>query len=73
MQQYFRVPARLGDHVLFQWAGEDVFIGQDVRDAYAASSPDAKVELYPTSDHEFRDSARVDRLAWLREHLSIAG
>ena len=63
--------ARLGDHVLFQWAGEDVFIGQDVRDAYAASSPDAKVELYPTSDHEFRDSARVARIAFLGAQLGL--
>ena len=63
--------ARLGDHVLFQWAGEDVFIGQDVRDAYAASSPDAKVELYPTSDHEFRDSARVARIAFLEAQLGL--
>ena len=65
--------ARLGDRVLFQWAEDDFFIGQDVRDAYAASSPDADVKLYPNQDHEFRDSARVDRLAFLREHLGVAG
>ena len=63
--------ARLGDHVLFQWAGKDIFIGPDVRDAYAASSPDAKVELYPTSDHEFRDSARVARIAFLEAQLGL--
>ena len=57
--------ARLGDQVFIQWAGDDFFIGQDVRDAYAASSPDADVKLYPNQDHEFRDSARVDRLAFL--------
>ena len=65
--------ARLGDRVFFQWAEDDFFIGQDVRDAYAASSPDADVKLYPNQDHEFRDSARVDRLAFLREQLGIAG
>ena len=43
------------------------------RDAYAASSPDAVTKLYPRQDHEFRDSARVDRLDWLRSHLRIAG
>ena len=59
--------ARLGDRVFFQWAEDDSFIGQDVRDAYAASSPDADVTLYPNQDHEFRDSARVDRLTFLRE------
>ena len=61
--------ARLGDRVLFQWAGEDFFIGQDVRDAYAASSPDADVKLYEGSDHEFRDDARVDRIAFLEAQL----
>jgi pimeloyl-ACP methyl ester carboxylesterase len=65
--------ARLGDQVYFQWAGDDFFIGQDVRDAYAASSPAAITKLYPNQDLEFRDSARVDRLAWLRDHLHIAG
>jgi hypothetical protein len=63
--------ARLGDHVFFQWAGEDFFIGQDVRDAYAASSPDAQVKLYEREDHEFRDDARVDRLAFLRVQLGV--
>ena len=63
--------ARLGDHVLFQWAGRDVFIGQDVRDAYAASSPDAQVDFYERSDHEFRDDARVDRLAFLESQLGL--
>lgn len=63
--------ARLGDHVLFQWAGKDVFIGPDVRDAYAASSPDADVILYDNADHEFRDAARVDRLAFLTERLGL--
>ena len=63
--------ARLGEQVFIQWAGEDSFIGQDVRDAYAASSPDAVTELYPGQDHEFRDSARVDRLVWLRDHLGV--
>jgi dienelactone hydrolase len=63
--------ARLGDHVLFQWAGEDFFIGQEVRDAYAASSPDAQVKLYDRSDHELTDAARLDRLAFLRDQLHL--
>ena len=63
--------ARLGSHVLFQWAGEDDFIGQDVRDAFAASSPDAQVMLYERADHELTDAARVDRLAFLREELGL--
>jgi dienelactone hydrolase len=63
--------ARLGDDVLFQWAGNDFFIGADVRDAYAASSPEADVELYDNQDHEFRDVARVARLAFLRDRLGL--
>ena len=63
---------RLGDRVLFQWAGKDIFIDQDVRDAYAAAAPDADVTFYENQDHEFRDSARVDRLAFLRTQLKIA-
>ena len=63
--------ARLGSHVLFQWAGEDFFIGQDVRDAYAVSSPLAQVKLYERADHELTDAARVDRLAFLSEQLGL--
>jgi len=63
--------ARLGSHVLFQWAGEDFFIPAEVRDAYAASSPAAQVNLYKRSDHELTDVARVDRLAFLTEQLGL--
>ena len=45
----------------------------DVRDAFAASSPDAQVKLYERSDHEFTDVARVDRLAFLAEELGLSG
>ena len=64
--------ARLGSHVLFQWAGEDFFIPAEVRAAYAASSPDAQVELYERSDHEFTDEARVARLAFLADELGLS-
>ena len=63
--------ARLGSHVLFQWAGEDFFIPAEVRDAYAASSPAAQVKLYERADHELTDVARVDRLAFLTEQLGL--
>ncbi len=63
--------SRLGSHVLFQWAGDDFFIGQDVRDAYAASSPLAQVKLYEHADHELTDAARVDRLAFLAAQLGL--
>ena len=51
--------------------GRTTFIGQDVRDAYAATSPDADVILYDNADHEFRDAARVDRLAFLEAQLGL--
>ena len=57
--------------MLFQWAGEDFFIPAEVRAAYAASSPDAQVQLYERSDHEFTDAARVDRLAFLADELGL--
>jgi dienelactone hydrolase len=63
--------ARLGDRVYIQWAGDDFFIGQDVRDAYAASSPDAITKTYEGYDHEFQDGARVDRLAFLEAQLGL--
>ena len=63
--------ARLGSHVLFQWAGEDEYIPAEVRAAYAASSPDAQVKLYERSDHELTDAARVDRLAFLADQLDL--
>jgi dienelactone hydrolase len=63
--------ARLGDRVFLQWAGDDFFIGEDVRDAYAASSPDAVTKTYEGYDHEFQDGARVDRLAFLEAQLGL--
>ena len=63
--------ARLGSKVLFQWAGDDMFIPAEVRAAYAASSPQAQVKFYEFSDHEFTDAARVDRLAFLADQLGL--
>jgi hypothetical protein len=65
--------ARLGDHVFFQWAGKDVFIGDRVRAAYAASSPDAKVTFYPNADHLLDDVALADRDAFLAAQLGFGG
>jgi dienelactone hydrolase len=65
--------ARLGSNVLFQWAGEDVFITPEVQAAFAASSPDAKVELYPRADHQLTDAAQVARDAFLAEKLGLPG
>jgi dienelactone hydrolase len=63
--------ARLGDHVLFQWAGQDVYIGDKVRAAYAANSPAAQVELYPNADHQLDDAALADRDAFLASQLGF--
>lgn len=63
--------ARLGSQVLFQWAGDDKYIPAEVRAAYAASSPEAEVDLYESSDHEFTDAARADRLAFLSDRLGL--
>jgi dienelactone hydrolase len=63
--------ARLGSHVLFQWAGEDVFIDADVRAAFAASSPHAQVELYDRADHQLTDEAQIDRDAFLARELQL--
>jgi dienelactone hydrolase len=63
--------SRLGKHVLFQWAGDDAFIPSDVRDAFAAASPDAKVELYDGADHQLTDAALADRDAFLTQQLHL--
>ena len=63
--------SRLGKHVLFQWAGDDVFIPSDVRDAFAQASPDAKVELYDGADHQLTDAALADRDAFLAQQLHL--
>lgn len=63
--------SRLGTHVLFQWAGDDVFIPSDVRDAFAQASPDAQVELYAGADHQLTDAALADRDAFLAQQLHL--
>jgi dienelactone hydrolase len=63
--------SRLGRHVLFQWAGDDVYIPSDVRDAFAAASPKAEVELYDGADHQLTDAALVDRDAFLTRQLHL--
>jgi dienelactone hydrolase len=63
--------SRLGKHVLFQWAGDDVYIPSEVRDAFAMASPDAKVELYDGATHQLGDAAMVDRDAFLTKQLHL--
>jgi dienelactone hydrolase len=63
--------SRLGKHVLFQWAGDDIFIPSDVRDAFAQASPHAKVKLYEGADHQLTDAALSDRDAFLTHQLHL--
>jgi dienelactone hydrolase len=63
--------ARLGSHVLFQWAGDDFFIPTEVQNAFAATSPDAQVIVYPNADHQLTDAAVADRDAFLAEQLGL--
>ena len=63
--------SRLGSNVLFQWAGDDFFIPTEVQDAFAASSPDAQVLVYPNADHQLTDAALADRDAFLAEQLGL--
>ena len=63
--------AQLGSHLLCQWAGEDKYVGEGVRDAYAARSPNAQVKLYERASHQLTDAARADRLSFLRHELAL--
>jgi dienelactone hydrolase len=63
--------SRLGRHVLLQWAGDDVYIPSEVRDAFAAASPDAKVELFDGVDHQLNDAAEVARDKFLVHQLRL--
>lgn len=63
--------ARLGSDLLFQWAGQDVFIGEKVRAAYADGSPDAQVTVYPNADHQLTDAALRERAAFLATELGL--
>jgi dienelactone hydrolase len=64
--------AELGTSVLFQWAGKDVYLTQHTREAYAATSPKAKVLLYESSDHQLTDAAAADRDAFLAARLHLS-
>jgi dienelactone hydrolase len=63
--------AHLGGRLLFQWAGEDTYVGQGVRDAYADRSPGAQVQLYERAGHQLTDAARADRLGFLSHELGL--
>jgi dienelactone hydrolase len=62
----------LGAQMYLQFADDDFFIPEEVRTAFAASDPGAKVSLYQ-AEHELNTAATADRLAWLGTELNLAG
>lgn len=61
----------LGGRVYLQFADDDFFIPEEVRSAFVAADPGAKVSLY-AAEHELNTDATTDRLAWLETELSLA-
>jgi pimeloyl-ACP methyl ester carboxylesterase len=62
----------LGSRIYLQFADDDFFIPEEVRNSFAAADPGAKVSLYE-AEHELNTDATADRLAWLRTELSLTG
>jgi len=63
--------ARLRSHLYLQWGDADPFIAQDVRDAFSAANPQAKVSVYQGVDHFLDQSAKDDRIPWLLGQLGL--
>ncbi|WP_112249166.1 alpha/beta hydrolase family protein [Kribbella monticola] len=57
--------------VYFQWAGRDRFVTPEVRAAFSAAKPSAKVSLYENTDHFLDQPAKDDRLAWVSTELGL--
>jgi dienelactone hydrolase len=70
--QPVRHVSRLGKRELFQWAGKDVFVSASVRKRFARHAPLARVDFYPTSDHQLTDVAQADRDSFLAHELGLA-
>jgi dienelactone hydrolase len=62
---------RLGERVLFQWAGKDTFVSEETRAAYAAANPRARTHFYENAEHQLGDRAAVDLTAFLAEQLDL--
>ena len=63
--------ARLGSHVLLQWAGRDEYVSAEVADAVSAANPDARRIDYPRADHQLDDKALRDLAGFLTEQLAL--
>ncbi|MGI8819542.1 MAG: alpha/beta hydrolase family protein [Chthoniobacterales bacterium] len=58
--------------VLLQFADHDEHVTKERAEALAAAAPEPKAVRVYHSDHEIRnDTARRDRLAWLKENLKL--
>ena len=63
--------ARLGSHVLFQWAGQDEFVPEEVRNAFIAANPAAQTITYDRAHHQLTDAAIGDLVAFLSAQLGL--
>jgi dienelactone hydrolase len=70
--QPVRHVSRLGKRELFQWAGTDIFVSASVRKQFARHAPRARVDLYPTADHQLTSAAEADRDAFLAHQLGLS-
>jgi dienelactone hydrolase len=70
--QPVRHVARLGRRELFQWAGQDIYIGAAVRQQFARHAPHARVEEYPDADHQLTTAAQADRDRFLTRVLGLS-
>jgi dienelactone hydrolase len=70
--QPVRHVSRLGQRELFQWAGDDTFVSATVRRQFARQAPHARVEFYPTADHQLTSAAQADRDTFLERELGLA-
>jgi dienelactone hydrolase len=70
--QPVRHVSRLGRRELFQWAGQDIFVSASVRKQFARHAPHARVDLYPTADHQLTSAAQADRDTFLEHELGLS-
>ena len=64
--------ARLGEGVLFQWAGRDTFVTEEARAAYARANPLARNRVYERAEHILDDRAQADLRVFLAERWGLA-
>ena len=63
--------ARMGDGVFFQWGGQDTFVGEGGRAAYARANPQARTQVYERAEHILDDQALADLRGFLHNRLGL--